>query len=237
MLSGLNCNWSIVCSLFEKRIPTWADAAQEGFFKEGNSVNLDLDIRKLGEGDQTHWGLAFPILFGVAFRIASRHPLLGLNTSPSEDIAHETVVQVLAKFAFQLDQGVDDLIRFTRTVALRRGIDWIRKENSEKRGAGKVVSLHASQGDDGFTLLDKITDFIDGRDELQMRETLRMLDECIEKSLNDSEKDLFGRHYVEGWKHRDLSKLFAMPMGTVGPQLSRSREKVSSCMKEKGYGT
>ena len=200
-------------------------------------MNLDFDIQKLREKDEVHCSRAYPVMYGVAFRIASRHPLLGLNTSTSEDIAHETVVQVLDKFAFEPDQGVDDLIRFTRTVAFRRGIDWIRKENSEKRGAGKVVSLHASQGDDGFTLLDKIADFIDGRDELQMRETLRMLDECIEKSLNDPEKDLFGRHYVEGWKHRDLSKLFAMPMGTVGPQLSRSREKVSSCMKEKGYGT
>ena len=74
-------------------------------------------------------------------------------------------------------------------------------------------------------------------DELQMRETLRMLDECIEKSLEGNVKYIFGRHYVEGWKHRDLSKLFDVPMGTVGPQLSRSREKVSSCMKEKGYGT
>ena len=200
-------------------------------------MNFDLDIQKLGERDQTHWDQAFPILFGVAFRIASRHPLLGLNTSISEDVAQETVVQVVEKFGFEPDQGVDDLIRFTRTVALRRGIDWIRKENSEKRGAGKVVSLHASQGDDGFTLLDKIADFIDGRDELQMRETLRMLDECIEKSLEGITKDIFGRHYVEGWKHRDLSKLFDVPMGTVGPQLSRSREKVSSCMKEKGYGT
>jgi RNA polymerase sigma factor (sigma-70 family) len=200
-------------------------------------VNLDFDIRKLGKGDRTHWTQAFPVLFGVAFRIASRHPLLGLNTSTSEDIAQETVVQVVEKFGFEPDQGVDDLIRFTRTVALRRGIDWIRKENSEKRGAGKVDSLHASQGDDGFALLDKIADFIDGRDELEMRETLRVLDECIEKSLEGITKDIFGRHFVEGWKHRDLSKLFDVPMGTVGPQLSRSREKVRSCMKEKGYGT
>ena len=200
-------------------------------------MNLDLDIRKLGEGDQTHWDQAFPILFGVAFRIASRHPLLGLNTTTSEDIAQETVVQVVGKFAFQPDQGVDDLVRFTRTVALRRGIDWVRKENAQKHGAGKVDSLHASQGDGGLALLDKIADFIDGRNELQMRETLRILEECIEKSLEGNVKDLFGRHFVEGWKHRDLSKLFDVPMGTVGPQLSRSREKVRSCMKEKGYGT
>jgi RNA polymerase sigma factor (sigma-70 family) len=205
--------------------------------KEGNSVNLDFDIRKLGEGDQTHWVQAFPILFGVAFRIASRHPLLGLNTSTSEDIAQETVVQVVDKFAFEPEQSFNDLIRFTRTVALRRGIDWIRKENSEKRGAGKVDSLQASRGENGSVLLDKIADFIDGRNELQMRETLRMLDDCIEKSLEGNVKDLFGRHFVEGWKHRDLSKLFDVPMGTVGPQLSRSREKVRSCMKEKGYGT
>lgn len=210
---------------------------QEGFLKEGYSMNLDFDIGKLGKGDQTHWAQAFPVLFGVAFRIASRHPLLGLNTSTSEDVAQETVVQVVEKFAFLPDQGVDDLVRFTRTVALRRGIDWIRKENSEKRGAGKVDSLHASQGDGGLTLLDKIADFIDGGDELQMRETLRMLDECIEKSLEGTTKDIFGRHFVEGWKHRDLAKLFDLPMGTVGPQLKRSREKVRSCMKEKGYGT
>ena len=199
-------------------------------------MNLDFDIGKLRERDQGHWDQAFPVLFGVAFRIANRHPLLGLNTMASEDVAQETVVQVVAKFAFEPDQGVDDLIRFTRTVALRRGIDWIRKENSEKRGAGKVDSLHASQGDDGLSLLDKIAGFIDGREELQMREILRVLDECIEKSLEGNLKDLFGRHYVEGWKHRDLSRLFDVPMGTVGPQLKRSREKVRSCMKEKGYG-
>ena len=200
-------------------------------------MNFDLDIQKLAEGDQAHWDQAFPILFGVAFRIASRHPLLGLNTTTSEDVAQDTVVQVVGKFAFHADQCVDDLVRFTRTVALRRGIDWIRKENSQKHGAGKVDSLHASQGDGGLALLDKIADFIDGRDELQMRETLRMLEECIEKSLEGNVKDLFGRHFVEGWKHRDLAKLFDVPMGTVGPQLSRSREKVRSCMKEKGYGT
>lgn len=200
-------------------------------------MNFDLDIQKLAEGDQAHWDQAFPILFGVAFRIASRHPLLGLNTMTSEDVGQDTVIQVVAKFAFAPDQGVDDLIRFTRTVALRRGIDWIRKENSEKRGSGKVGSLHAPQGDGGLALLDKIAGFIDGHDELQMRETLRVLDECIEKSLDGTTKDIFGRHFVEGWKHRDLAKLFDVPMGTVGPQLKRSREKVRSCMKEKGYGT
>jgi RNA polymerase sigma factor (sigma-70 family) len=208
-----------------------------GFWKEGNSVNLDFDIQKLREGDGVHWSQVFPVLFGVAFKIASRHPLLGLNTSTSEDVAQEAVVQVVNKFGFEPEQGFNDLIRFTRTVALRRGIDWIRKENSEKRGSGKVSSLHASRGENGSVLLDKIADFVDGQDDLNMRETLRMLEECLERSLRGSERQVFAMHFVQGWKHSEVSRMLDMPMGTVGPQLKRSREKVRSCMKEKGYGT
>ena len=89
------------------------------------------DMAKLGVGNEVEWKSVFPILFAQANEVLRWK--LGFSEY-IDDISQESLVEVIRFFKFKKGKKIEDLIRFTRTVTFRKGVDWLRKTNAEKRG-------------------------------------------------------------------------------------------------------
>ena len=190
------------------------------------------DMTKLGVGNEEEWKKVFPILFAQANEGLKWK--LGLTES-ADDIAQESLVDVIRSFKFQEEKKSQDLIRFTRTVAFRKGVDWLRKINAEKRGWGGVLSLDEKIGDDGMTRLDLIASRLDAVDSHEMCDIMNAIGNCRKESLSDKEGQLFHAFYILGKTQSEISENENVPLGSIGTTLKRSLEKLKSCLKGKGF--
>ena len=190
------------------------------------------DMKKLGVGNEEEWKKVFPILFAQANEVLKWK--LGLSES-ADDIAQESLVDVIRSFKFKEEKKSQDLIRFTRTVAFRKGVDWLRKTNAEKRGWGGVLSLNEKIGDDGMTRLDLIASRLDAVDSHEMCEIMNTIGKCRKESLSAKEDQFFHAFYILGKSQSEISENENVPLGSIGTTLKRSLEKLKSCLKGKGF--
>ena len=190
------------------------------------------DMTKLGVGNEEEWKRVFPILFAQANEVLKWK--LGLSES-ADDIAQESLVDVIRSFKFKEEKKSQDLIRFTRTVAFRKGVDWLRKTNAEKRGWGGVLSLDEKIGDDGKTRLDRIASCLDEVDSHEMCDIMNAIGNCRKESLSAKEGQIFHAFYILGKSQSEISENENVPLGSIGTTLKRSLEKLKSCLKGKGF--
>ena len=189
------------------------------------------DMAKLGVGNEVEWKSVFPILFAQANEVLRWK--LGFSEY-IDDISQESLVEVIRFFKFKKGKKIEDLIRFTRTVTFRKGVDWLRKTNAEKRGWGGVLSLNEKIGEDGMTRLDLIASSLDGVDSYELCDIMSAISNCRKESLNEKEKQFFHSFYILGETQSEISEVTDAPLGSIGTTLKRSLEKLKSCLKAKG---
>ena len=189
------------------------------------------DMAKLGAGNEVEWKSVFPILFAQANEVLRWK--LGF-VEYVDDISQESLVEVIRSFKFKKEKKPEDLIRFTRTVTFRKGVDWLRKTNAEKRGWGGVLSLNEKIGEDGMTRLDLIASSLDGVDSYELCDIMSAISNCRKESLNEKEKQFFHSFYILGETQNEISEVTDAPLGSIGTTLKRSLEKLKSCLKAKG---
>ena len=195
-------------------------------------MSEEFDMDGMSRGDNDAWRKSIPLLQGEA-----RHVLiwkLGLPPEDAKDLAQVSLVEVIRKFKFEGEKTFDDLKYFTRAVAYRRGIDWLRAQTAEKRGGGGVLSLDEEVGEGGLTRLDFLASKLESIDPHELADILSALVDCRKNSLNEKENDLFHDAYILDETQEEIAKKRTMPIGSVGTTLIRALDKLKKCLRSKG---
>jgi DNA-directed RNA polymerase specialized sigma24 family protein len=193
-----------------------------------------MNMSKLGDGDEAEWRKAFPILFNVAF--ATLRWKLGLSFDDAEDVAQESVAEIInSKFKFK-DKTFKDLKRFTGVVAYNKGVDFLRFVNSEKRGSGGVLSLNEKIGEKGITRLELVASRLENFDYYKLFDYVSAVDDCRNETLNEKEKNFIHSYYIFGDCHREIAKKNKLPNEkSIGITIHRSLVKLEKCLNAKKF--
>ena len=192
-------------------------------------------MKRLEARDNKAWSKAFPVLPKDIMFVLQKHHHLRLFEDDASDICQEVLVEVVGKFPFSSSKTLDDLRFFSRRVALRRGIDYVRAKLAKKRGSGEVCSLDAEINPDGLTRLDLVASGLNALGYLRLREILSALSECLNIAIKEKEKELFHLFFMLGLTQNEIHNKTGIPMGSIGVTLGRARSKVLECIKGKGF--
>ena len=198
-----------------------------------NQWDMESLCNQNGENWHAEWRKVFPFLFAEANHVLRWK--LGITKDDSDEIANDTIIRVMNKFPYSDKKTNDDLRYFTRSVAFCTGIDWIRKQNAEKRGSGGVLSLYDEIGDDGLIRLELIFSEVEFLDPIELSEIIGVLEVCKSETLNETEKKLFYYFYSLGESSSEIVEKRGIPIGSIGSTIARSRYKLKGCLESKGY--
>ena len=191
-------------------------------------------MRRLVRGEEDAWREVFPVLFGDAVQVCRGHHMLHLPEVDAEDIAQEAVTEVILEVDLKRLSTMKDLRRFTRAVALKRGIDHVRRITARKRGSGEVGSLDAPIGDGSLTRLDLLASAFSVRKAMDWVEFLTKLDEVITTRLNEKEREMIRLFYLKDCPQKEIAEKLEVPIGSVGATLKRALGKIEAALTEIG---
>ena len=194
-------------------------------------MSNNIDMGKLGDGDNEEWKKAYPILLSRA-----KYQLLwtlGIPQNDWEDIALEAMAQAY-QFPFEPGQEFRKFKTFYLVVCKRRAIDWMKKQNTQKRGSGGVLSLHDEIGD-GNTLLDILPGVGDLNKLIEEAELMIGLEDCTSVALNEKEKEIYTSFLILGEGYKEIAENMQIPEGSIGTTISRCKEKLKDCLSRKGF--
>lgn len=165
-------------------------------------------------GDSAAWS-AFVERFGgllafVVDRTASqrRQPLAGADR---DDILADILLEIIHRDAAVLRAfaGRSSLATYLTVVARRVSV----------RGLSRLAAARGPHGTtDGASLTNVADVAVGGTDRAQLEDLL--------DKLPADEASLIRLHHLEGHSYGEISRLTGMPLGSIGPALSRARQKL-----------
>lgn len=185
----------------------------------GNSPTLVLPadrtlLEQCLRGDSAAWS-AFVDRFGgllayVVDRTASqrRQPLAGADR---DDILADILLEIIHRDAAVLRAfaGRSSLATYLTVVARRVSV----------RGLSRLAAARGHHGTaDGISLTNVPDLAVGGTDRAQLEDLL--------DKLPADEARLIRLHHLEGHSYGEISRLTGMPLGSIGPALSRARQKL-----------
>ena len=143
-------------------------------------------------------------VFGVAYAVLK-------NRAEAEDITHTVFSKLLH------NDDAENPIRNPRawliTVARNLACNTLRDRKREMYDDGEHEAV-SEPSSDGFE--EELVFSLDIRRALTV--------------LSDLEQELFILHYVDGYKHRELSEIYALPIGTVKTHCHSAKKKLKRAL-------
>ena len=191
-------------------------------------------LRRLRSNDERVWPELYPII-----KKQSMSVLLGMSIAgeDAEEIANDSILEVLRCDCYNDLSSLDELFRFVRSLSKFRGLDWFARSNSQKRGGGKVDSLDEPVGDNGQTRGEKFIPEVKGMDANEKFDILGYLRGCLEESLSERDSFLVRKSFLEEWKHTEIAEKLGFNTKVIGVMIRRSLDKLSRCMTKKGVNS
>lgn len=142
-------------------------------------------------------------------RHTARARSVALEPSDEEDLAGEVFLQLLRDDYALLRRfrGAASLATYLSVVARRVVVHQLKKRRTHSRLTTSPVDERQPE---------------DSEQRITNREEV----ERLLKGLNDSEADVVRLYHLEGRSYQEISKQVGMPENSVGPLLSRAREKM-----------
>lgn len=166
------------------------------------------------------YGLAAPLLLGVAKRIVRRHEL-------AEEVLHDSFAKIwhaAETFDPMASQPVAWMVAFTRN----RAIDVQTSHN-----VAKVDSYHDAVDKDPEGALDQLFDWDtteSSDDSEERRRAVQWVRECLSK-LAAPERQSLVLAYEHGMSHGDLAAHLQKPLGTIKTWIRRGMGNLRSCVE------
>ena len=179
---------------------------------------LDLpDLNRLQDGDPYEWDKAFNWLWPTAFAVAKNK----LYKSPDE--VEDIAIQSITKLIKQVSKvrKVEELKPILAKITHDECVDYIRKQDTIKRGAGNVTSLNE--------LLEDVGDHIpfgSVPNDSENPDDLIQLIKDLTEELNPKERLVFMEFQVNGLSYEEISQKHDIPKNSVGVYLKRAYEKL-----------
>jgi len=191
-------------------------------------------MERLCQGERSAWREAFVVLRKAAFRTARGHPSLRLSVADAEEVTMEAVREIIDADLLVTVEAFENLRRLVVVVALRRGIDFVRRNTSGKRGSGQVGSLEILPEENMVRLEALVTG--DHRRQVELADYLEILAGLLESELGERERGLVRDYYLKGLSHREIAEDRGIPIGGIGVTLKRATEKLKAGLHARGIG-
>lgn len=190
-----------------------------------------MQVKLLYIGNQEAWAVAFDKLFPVACRVIRR---LGLSKEDAEDVAQDAMIDIIEPDFLDKVKTFEDLENLSKAIAWRRGIDFLRRKNTEKRGSGRVDSLDTllEEGKHGRIGCLAADDF---RELVELAELMQFLFRVEEEELNGKERGILSDRFTLGMKLSEIAEKWNMAQGSVGVTLGRIINKVRIGLDKRGW--
>jgi len=174
-------------------------------FKKSNHIKIDLLVTKYYQGEPS----ALPALIRLYHPTLQRLVMYHTNSKEYlDDISQDCWIDII-----RFLERADLKIRFEAiayTIIRRNCIDWIRKQQSERRKKAQIESMPVSQDSEDTDLKESRLDAIH-RGIVKLPQTQRII------------LTLF---YLENNNLREISKILQIPKGTVKSRLFTARESL-----------
>ena len=141
---------------------------------------------------------------------------IALSVADRDDIIAEVLVELLRNDAASLRAfaGRSSLATYLTVIARRVAVRLLCRSNGAKRGAGQPRA--------GLDPADRLNDGEAAEARVADREEI----EAMLGRLDEAEALLVRLHHLEARSYGEISRITGMPLGSIGPALSKARQKM-----------
>jgi RNA polymerase sigma factor (sigma-70 family) len=177
------------------------------------------DLGALKAGDMAAWNQAFRHLWPMALR-AAHHPEACLVAWEAEDVAHESILELISQIDAVTD--VNEMKALVITIAFRRAISMARRKSAIKRR--RPDNDESFPRDADASSATELTD-------IERREMIGLLSRAL-ASL-DEQTRLFLKEKIElNLTYNEISLRHGVPLGTVCIKVARGLKKIRAHLQQ-----
>ncbi len=169
-------------------------------------------IRRVQQGDQAAFGDLYdsiaPAVFGAVTRVL-RDPAM------SEEVTQEVFVE-LWRTADRFDPGRASVATWAVTIARRRAVDRVRREQSQRNRIGELARQPANEP------ADTADDVVASLDAERVERALQQ--------LPDEQQTVLRLAFLDGHAHATIAELLDLPLGTVKGRVRGGLKRMRAVM-------
>jgi RNA polymerase sigma-70 factor (ECF subfamily) len=161
------------------------------------SIDTSALLERVGAGDQSAFSELYDALSPKVFAAVRR---VLRDPAMSEEVLQEVFVE-LWKTAANYDRSRATAITFTITIARRRAVDRVRREQSQRN---RIESLQLQRNDERGVLEDEVVTALDDE---RVRRALA--------ALPEDQREVITLAFIDGLAHGAIAEQLGLPLGTV----------------------
>jgi RNA polymerase sigma factor (sigma-70 family) len=188
---------------------------------EANTGSSDDELRRrLIDGDETALGRVYdvygPLVYGLAVKVTG-------NRAAAEDVLQEVILD-LWLHPDTFDPALGTLRRWLATLAHRRSVDWVRREEAGLRRLGRALR------DRAVPCVTPATD----TEETALSAVIAVHVRSAVASLPAPQRRAVHLAYYEGQTYREVADTLGIPEGTAKSRLRMGLHRLSVILAAEG---
>lgn len=188
---------------------------------EANTGSSDDELRRrLIDGDETALGRVYdvygPLVYGLAVKVTG-------NRAAAEDVLQEVILD-LWLHPDTFDPALGTLRRWLATLAHRRSVDWVRREEAGLRRLGRALR------DRAVPCVSPATD----TEETALSAVIAVHVRSAVASLPAPQRRAVHLAYYEGQTYREVADTLGIPEGTAKSRLRMGLHRLSAILAAEG---
>ena len=180
------------------------------------SIDTSVLLERVGAGDESAFSELYDALAPKVFAVVRR---VLRDPAMSEEVLQEVFVE-LWKTAANYDRSRATATTFTVTIARRRAVDRVRREQSQRN---RIESLQAQRNDEQGALED---DVVTSLDDERVRRALA--------TLPEDQREVITLAFIDGLAHGAIAELLGLPLGTVKGRARGGLKRLRGLLGELG---
>ena len=180
------------------------------------SIDTSVLLERVGAGDQSAFSALYDALSPKVFAAVRR---VLRDPAMSEEVLQEVFVE-LWKTAAHYDRSRATATTFTVTIARRRAVDRVRREQSQRN---RIESLQAQRNDEQGALEDAV---VSSFDDERVRRALA--------TLPEDQREVITLAFIDGLAHGAIAEQLGLPLGTVKGRARGGLKRLRGLLGELG---
>jgi RNA polymerase sigma-70 factor (ECF subfamily) len=170
-------------------------------------------IERVGNGDEKAFSAVYdqlaPVIFGTVKRVLRDHAM-------SEEVTQEVFVEMWSA-VHKFDPDRASVTSWAVTIARRRAVDRVRKEQSQR---SRIESLGQQRQDNGADPADEVAETADAQHVRRAVERLPL-----------EQRDVIRLAFLDGQTHGAIAEQLGLPLGTVKGRVRGGIKRLHSDMR------
>jgi RNA polymerase sigma-70 factor, ECF subfamily len=195
--------------------PTWhttnidADA-----HADRTAADLTALMLRVQRGDRDTFAVLYDqlsaLVYGVIVKVVR-------DTTIAEDVAQEAFVELWSTAA-RFDQARGSVATWAATIARRRAVDRVRREESQRQ---RVTALAARRVDDPPAVAETVVESIEAG---RVRQAMLL--------LPPDQRQVVQLAFLDGHSHSTIADELRLPLGTVKSRVRGALQRLAAALKE-----